>query len=465
MKMNFLNDYYKNRSQDQNASDIVNMYLEEDKSEGKYQVTAFPTPGLSAFNSGTGSVVRGALEFRGVFYAVVDNTLYSYASDGTRTSKGTLSTSTGRVVMDSITNQIMILDGTYGYNFNVDTSTFTTITDPDFPANPTYLAALDSVFYVASANSSAVYGSDIADGTSWSALSFASKTGPGDYINGLVENKGLFYVLGSGTSNTWYNSGAGTFSLESVGLGGFFNYGCAAPASIAKGNDVVFFLGQSKQGGKEVVMLQQYTPKVVSNRAVNYQINQLTTWSDAFGYCYRKSGHEFYVLTFPTDAVTFMLDITTGLWTTLKSYISSSYTRHLSNCYAYCYNKHLVGDFQSGKIYALDDTVYLDNGAQILRQITSPPGYANGKKLYCDSVQIDMETGVGSSLEMTLDVSKDSGRTYPSTYTGTIPTTGRRLYWSRLGMTQNAFVFKLSTTANAKVVVLGAQAEIRVGIN
>jgi hypothetical protein len=464
MKINFLNEYYKNRAEDQNASTLVNLYLEEDKAQGKNAVVAFPTPGLTAFNAGSGSIVRAATEHRSVAYAVVDNKFYSYSVAGVRTQLGTLNTSTGSCTISTISNQIMIIDGTYGYNYNTNSNIFGVIVDADFPASPIALTALDEIFYVSSDNSAAVYGSDIADGTSWSALSFGSKTGS-DYVEALVTNKELVYVLGTYTSDTWYNAGSATFSLETVGLGGFFNYGCAAVGSVAKGMDTVLFLAQCPSGGKEVVMMEQYTPKQISSRAINYQINQLSTTSDAIGYCYKKSGHEFYVITFPTAAVSFMYDLTTGVWSELQSYVSAAYTRHLSNCYMYCYGKHLVGAYNSGGIYALDDAVYQDAGAQIKRQIVSPPGYMEGKKVYCDKLQIDLETGVGSNLTVTLDVSKDSGRTYTTTYTGTIPTSGGRLFWNRLGMTQNAFVFRLTYTDNSKFCVLGAYSELRTGIN
>ena len=92
-------------------------------------------------------------------------------------------------------------------------------------------------------------------------------------------------------------------------------------------------------------------------------------------------------------------------------------------------------------------------------------GYNMGLKTYLDWIQVEMETGVGSSLTMTLDLSKDGGHTYSDTYTGNIPDVGGRLYWTRLGMTQSAFVLRLSTTSNAKVMVLGATGKFRSGVH
>lgn len=465
MKINFLNQYYKNRSSDNNLSELLNMYLEEDKDMGKYNIIAYPTPGLSVFNSGAGSVVRGGIEHKGVAYFVVDDTFYSYASDGTRTSRGTLNTSSGQIQIAAISNQICIVDGTDIYNYNTGSTTFTTVSDADRPTNPVIVTAQDEFFLIGVANSSIVYGSDVADGTSWNALSFSTKTGPGDYVNGLISNKEILHVFGTKTSDNWYNSGAATFSFDPIGLGGFFHYGCVARDSVAKGKDTVFFLGQNEAGGYCVMMMNQYKAEPISTRAIDYQLSLLTTLSDARAFVYRQSGHEFYVLTFPTEAKTFMYDNTSGIWSELQSYVSSAYTRHLSNCHVFCYGKNLVGAYNSGTIYYLDPTVYQDNGAQIKRQIVTPPGYAEGKKVYMDRLQIDLQTGVGSSLTVNLDVSKDSGQTYTAFTSQSIPSAGGRLFWYRLGMTQNAFVLRFNTVANAKFVVLGALAEIRSGIH
>lgn len=461
VKINFLNEYYQNRASDQNASYLLNMYLEEDKANGKYQVVAYPRAGTAAFNADSGSVVRGSIEHAGVYYAVVDNTFNSYNSGGTKTLVGTLNTSTGIVRFAAISNQIILIDGTNGYHYNTSTLAFTTISDADFPTAPHGITAQNSTFLVSQQNTATIYGSDVSDGTSWATLSFLAKDGFGDRVNGLISNKSLIYVFGEYDSDIWYNSGDATFSFAPIGAGGVFNYGCAAINSIAKGQDKVVFLAQSRRGGYEVCVLQQYTPQVISNRAINYQMSLLTTPSDAIGFCYNKSGHEFYVLTFPTDAKTFVCDLTTGLWSEYTSYISAAYTRFIANCHSFCYGKNIIGAYNAGALYSLSDTSYQDNGQQIKRQVITPPGYSDGDKTICDELQIDLQTNVGSSLTSTLEVSKDSGQTYATSYTLTTPSTGGRNSLRRLGLTQTAFVFRLSTTMNANFIVLGATADIR----
>jgi hypothetical protein len=474
MQINFLVEYYKSRALDQNQSRLLNLFLEIEnqhiqdayntggvyKQHGKYKITAYPTPGLLAFNTDTGSVVRGMFEKNNILYAVVDNKFNSYSSNGTKTNIGTLNTSTGMVEIVDITDQIMINDRTNCYLYVVSTGTFSTISDVDFPTTPQSISSQDEFFLVSQTNTNTIYGSDVANGASWNALSFASKTGQSDYVIKLVCDERRIFVLGDKTSEVWGNTGAPTFSFE-PDTSVFFHYGCAARDSAVVCKGVLYFLSKSKDGGIEVLAIEGYQPKVISTFAITYQLNQLTTYSDAQAFCYTQNGHTFYELTFPTDGKTFLYDCTTTLWSELQS----NGTRHQANCYAYCFGFQLVGDYQSGNLYYLDDATYQDNGVAIQREIITPPAYAEGKKIIVKKLQIDFQNNVGSNEAFTVDVSRDSGQTYSYTLTGNVPASGGRVFWTSLGMTQNSWVLRYRTTANAPIILLGATAEADIGIN
>ncbi len=465
MKLNLLSQYNENNSKDENSASLTNMYFEEDKNGGKYSVIALPTPGLSLLSSSTDAQVRGSIEHIGITYTVIDDTFYSVASDGTKTSIGTLDTSSGFVQIATIPAQIGIIDGTYLYIYDLNSTTFAKVTDADVPTNPSAITAQDGFFLISSDDSANVYGSDPSDGTSWNALSFATKEGEGDKVMGLFSNKELVYVLGERQSVVWYNSGAATFSFEPVGLGSFFHYGLAARNTMARTQDTLIFLAQSASGGYQVVRMNQYTPESISSRAIEYQLNKATNISNAFAFTYSYGSHDFYVLSLPDDDLTFQYDFSTGLWNKLSSKVTSEQTIFRISCVVYCYNKLIAGDYFTGNLYTLESDVYTENSTAIYREIISPPGYVDGMKVFLDRVQLDLETGVGSNSTITLDVSKNTGRSYDTTYTGTIPDTGERLYFNRLGMTPNAFVLKLSTQTTNKFIVLGAQAILRKGIH
>lgn len=464
---NFLSQYAKSAASDNITGNLVNWYLEESKEAPKYKVIARPTPGLTVFNSDSGSVVRKLFRFNDVVYSVVDDKFYSYTSDGTRSAAlGTLNTSTGGLDICAIDDQIMIVDGTNGYIFTVSTTTFATITDSDFPANPITATAQDGFFLVAVEDSSDIYGSDISNGLSWSALSLANSTGSGDYITKLFSHRREVWVMGAESMEVWVNTGAPTFSFE-PNQSIYIHTGLAAIDSPVICDNNIYLLGQQLNGSIAVYKMisdKGYIPEKISTREIDYLLSTFTTYNDALGYTYMQSGHEFYILAFPTEGVTLVYDLTTETWHERQSTINGSQTRHLSNCSAFCYGLSLVGAFNSGTIYYFDEDVYTDNTQSIYRELVSPPGYT-GYKIFLDKLQIDMQTNVGSNKTMNVSLSKDSGQTYTALTDGTIPSAGNRMFWSRLGMTQDGFVIKMTTTSDANTTILGAKGIFREGVH
>ena len=68
------------------------------------------------------------------------------------------------------------------------------------------------------------------------------------------------------------------------------------------------FLAQGKKGGKQVRILEGQTTSKVSTSAVDTAIASYTLPQHAFGYIFSWKGHQFYNLTFPYDAVTWLYD-------------------------------------------------------------------------------------------------------------------------------------------------------------
>lgn len=465
MLLDFLVNYFKTKSIDNNQSELVNWYLVDDKGKGKYQVVAYPSPGLSAFNSGSGSVVRGCISFQGIAYAVVDNQFYSYTSNGTRTSRGTLNTSTGIVRIAAIYNQINILDGSAGYNYNTGTTTFTEITDVDFIDAATDITAQDGYFLYTKPNSREYFLSDNGDGLAYTSTNFNTVIGDANLLVGLVSSHREIFLLGTDNIEVHFNSGATPVPFERR-EGILVEWGCAAKNSIAKGDNTFFFLGQKKNGGYTVIRMDGYNAVPISNRGINNQISAMTSKSDAQAYTYSQDSHEFYVLTFPTDGITFTYDMTTDTWHKRESLVSAAYTRHMSNCHMFCYGKNLVGSYNSGTIYEMSNTVYTEAGTAIRRTLVTHPFYNEGKYVFVDRLQTDWETGVGTAPQVTLYKAPDGGHTFTSVSALSLGASstdyGHRVYWDRLGA-ERQFVFKLQTTMTDKCILLGAVANIHLG--
>lgn len=464
--IDLLNSDYQSKASDENSSRLINMYLETDQSKGKYGVIALPTAGLTSFCDTTQANVRALLEHNEVTYAVAGNKFYSIDSAGTKTERGTLNTSSGFAKMVSIfggadaNNQIVIIDGTNGYHYNIGTATATfPISDVDFPQTAVDITAQDDYFLVQAVNSASFFFSAISDGLTWAALDFGSKSGAGDRAVGIVSSQRKLYLMGSKTIEPFYDSDDGWTRVPDI----FIHHGLAAKNSLVSRGESVIFLGKSQMGGYQVIKMENYAMEPIGDPASDFQIAAMTVKSDAIGLCYMKDGHEFYDLTFPTDNVTITFDLTLKYSLTRQSYISATYGRFLGSCSTFCYDKSLVGDYQSGIIYNQSSTAYTENGTAIRRMITSPPVYFAGKRIFISRLQVDVECNVGSSKTFTVEKSNDGGRSWTTLNTHTIGVdSNTRLYTNALGSARN-WMFRITTTMNAKFCVLGFQVTAEVG--
>jgi len=137
-----------------------------------------------------------------------------------------------------------------------------------------------------------------------------------------------------------------------------------------------------------------YVTTRVSTFAIEAEIAGYARIDDAIGFCYQLAGHSFYVLTFPHADHTWCYDITTKLWHEWAWIDSNgSEHRHRANCYWACNGTPVVGDWQNGNLYALDNTVFTDNGQPIKRVRSYPHLLADGKRVFYRQFLADLETG------------------------------------------------------------------------
>jgi hypothetical protein len=137
-------------------------------------------------------------------------------------------------------------------------------------------------------------------------------------------------------------------------------------------------------------------------------------------------------------------------------------------------NNVIVGDFESGNIYAFDLDTYADN-SQIQKWLRSwralPTGQNNLKRTAQHSLQLDCESGVGLNLgqgsdpEVMLRWSDDGGHTWSNEHWASIGKIGqfyRRVFWRRLGMTLKLRdrVYEISGTDPVKIAIVGAELQL-----
>ena len=504
MKTPILGSSYVVRSVNAADNRMVNLFPEIIPEGGKEPAFLNRAPGLKLLNTiGTGPI-RGLWAFSpndGTGFVVSGIELYKINNSYTATLIGVVS-GTGPVSMSDNGTQLFIACNGPSYIYNNTTNAFGQITDPDFPGAVT-VAYLDGYFVFNEPNSQKLWVTQLLDGTSIDPLDFASTEGSPDGLLAVVSNFREIWAFGTNSIEVWFDSGATDFPLQRI-QGAFNELGCAAPYSIAKMDNGLFWLGRDRRGQGIVYRANGYTGQRISTHAVEWQIQQYDNMSDAIGYTYQQDGHSFYVLVFPSANTTWVYDVATQAWHERAGWSNGAFTRHRGNCQMAFNNKILIGDFENGNLYSFDLTDYSDNG-DIQKWLRSwralPTGQNNLKRTAQHSLQLDIESGVGlngsmiaetiyllteddeylitengdylisddttpitqgSDPQVMLRWSDDGGHTWSNEHWSPIGKIGeyyKRVFWRRLGMTLKLRdrVYEISGTDPVKIDIMGAE--------
>src|SRR6056300_445693 len=114
MRTQFLGVGFLGKSPNVTAQTRKNMYLDFQPAGDKVQVSAHPTPGLELFVNFGDTPARGAHAVGDLLYVVHRGTFWEVNNAGTKTSRGTLDTTSGRVSIIDNGTQIIVVDGQYG---------------------------------------------------------------------------------------------------------------------------------------------------------------------------------------------------------------------------------------------------------------------------------------------------------------------------------------------------------------
>jgi hypothetical protein len=471
-------------------------------------VAHYPTPGTRLLGVLPKGPVRGIRQsVTGGVYAVGGDTVYSV--DPVSRAATALGTITGglRTPVSMADNglDMVIVDGSgNGWHVTLAGNAFAQI---DNTAGTFYGADkvdyLDTYLLFNKPTTPQFYSSDSLALT-FDPLWFANKESYSDLLVTLAVAKREIWLFGSQTTEIWFNSGKPDFPFESM-PGIFIDHGCVAKYSVANYDNSVFWLTADRQGRGIVIMGAKYETKRISTYAIEAEIAKYERINDAIGFCYQLSGHTFYVLTFPRADKTWVHDITTGLWHEwLWIDSNGDEHRHRANCYWPINGVGVVGDWQNGNLYALDQDVYTDNGTPIKRVRSYPHILNDGKRVFYRQLMADIECGEprgpqwvglpaddllrdaggafmredGAKLKreaglrvdhdmVSLRWSDDRGHTFGNPVVQTAGNAGEyltSLQYQRLGMARDR-VFELSWSTASKRALQGAWIDVTPGMS
>lgn len=470
----FIGPSYTLQSVNVDCQSCINLFPEINAlGTGKEREVAalVPTPGLRLLATLPTSPFRGILRTsKGTLFAVGGNKLYQITSAWVATERGSLNTSTGPISMSDNGLDVFIVDGSNGYTLTMLTNTFAVVVSPDFQIAD-QVTFQDGYFLFNKKNSNSFFISGL-NASTFNASEISSAEGSPDDLIGLISVNLNVYLFGSQTIEVFFNSGNADFPFERI-QGAVISVGCAAAFSIAKLQESIFFLGGDESGSGIVYRIQGYRAEKISTPAIETLIRSIDPelLTQATAWTYQQGGHSFYCLNLPTAKSTWVYDTSTSMWHE-RTYLGSfGQERHRSLAHASIFGENVVGDYENGNIYALDQMTYNDNGRAIVRKRASPHFTKGLLNVFHSRFQLDMETGVGldgsgqgSAPLAMIRWSDDGGHTwsdYRTTSIGGIGERGVRAIWRRLGRARDR-VYEVSISEPVKVVLIGADVDFEV---
>jgi hypothetical protein len=473
----FIGPSAENRATALNVERTINLYPETvGAGTGKSAGVLHSTPGLAVFATvdAARNPVRALFAQDGRAFAVVGDAFVELFSDGTTTTHGTVrgydevaslcSNGTGG-------HQIFITSAGGGYIFDLDTDTFTELTGADIPSPMGLGVFCDGYFLVNVAGTPTFRLSDLEDGLTWDPLDLQQRNYSTDELRGIIVNHRELWLMGSQTSEVWYNTGDADMPFQPI-AGAFVEQGIAAADTAVRCDNSIIWLGEDERGGGIVWRANGYTPMRVSTHAVEYALQGLDL-AAARAWAYQDEGHTFYVLSVPGLDTSWVYDMATQLWHERAAWDDTTMTwsRHLGHCHAWAFGRHLVGDRLRGIIYELNLEYADDNGAP-LRRLRQVPFISDEQAwLFYQRFQLDLEagrgleTGQGSDPQVMLQWSDDGGHTWSNerwVSAGALGAYRRRAVWRQLGRARDR-VFRVVTSDPVPVSWLDAYVDVSKG--
>jgi len=498
---------------------LVNCYVETSQSRNSKAVKAIHgRPGLDRLGNYGTSPCRGAHSLGAFIYAVFRDELLEIRNDGVSTAVGTLNTVEGLVSMADNGSQLLIVDGQAGYIWSSDPDlvpvpntpvsievptlsfhllvipptvgdpvgqqvdlhpptlffklqlyepsvnatlglVFGQVSDLDFPPNPAHVTYLDGFFIVQALGDDKFYVSSLKDGTTWSALDFATAESDPDNLLNVIGDHGELWLLGSQSTEVWRATGNRDFVFERL-EGAKIQWGIHAAWSLAQYSGSLVCLGVDGDGTIQVMSFSNYQAVRISNDALEAQIAKMPSSSDAIGYVYADRGRMFYVLTFPAGNQTWAFDVREAEWHELRT---GNGDRFVPQHHIFHALRHIVTDHTTGDLHVMGHTTHADNGTEILVQARGAHLEDNERLVGHAALQIVFEHGTGLAVgqgqdpQAMLRWSSDAGNTWSSEHWRAIGKIGEhknRCIWRTLGRARDR-VYEVSVTDPVKRTIVG----------
>lgn len=242
------------------------------------------------------------------------------------------------------------------------------------------------------------------------------------------------FVVGSIVTECWSDIGLTDFPYQRASS---FNmdYGCLNPATIARSDQFVVWLGANEHSGPVILLSDGGSVQQISTEGINFKFSQLKNPNQSYGFLFKQDGHLLYVITFPDDQLTYTYDFTTKLFFTLTNQDMGA---HIAKKAVFYNNSYYFISFIDGHIYELNSRYTQADDKEIPRIRVTPPIRSPDSTFFISQKFIlPIEQGTSHTEQrIDLSLSKDGAMSFSSNLSKTLnPVAHRqsRLIWWQLG--------------------------------
>lgn len=451
---------------------LTNWFIEP--SQSPYAATPaalYPTPGRKLVLQVPDVDCHGIYAIDKYAFAAVGAGFYELFNDWSYVKRGAIAQDSNPATygFNPQTNELCFSTGGNAYVYNVTTFVLTQV----LTAEATMVGAINGRFLAFNAKTGRVKMSALNDGLTWPGSPYEFGNGQtADPWRTMIVKPPEIWFIGQRSGAVWYDTGAFPQPYAPIN-GAVFPVGiCGSFAGGIVGGQIMW-VTETDAGSGQIVSAQGYSPKVISNYAIDTAIrtySQQGSLSDTELLAYQDQGHTFACFTFRLGQNTWCVD-SNGLWHERRRWNqnTASWEAWRARGYAYCFGKHLTGDWSTGVISELDTTHGLEADGAMIRRVRVPPSLwaERPDRLFVERMEVIVEPGLGVSSGQGSDPlcmlrTSTDGKTWSAerkARAGRMGEFGTRVAFSRCGSSEKLWVPEFSVTDPIPWRVLGADVQ------
>ena len=227
-----------------------------------------------------------------------------------------------------------------------------------------------------------------------------------DALTGMYSGWNEVFLWGTMACEPWQEDGVNPISPL---VGSLMEVGLAAPYSVQKANNALYAL-VTLGDKRAVVTVSSRAPNVISE-PISRKLQSYAVVSDAVGMMIFTGGVNMYVLTFPTEGVTWAYDIKTECWSQWSYWDLATATNMMFCCkysaYAKNWNQTIL-QHADGSLFDMSRSVYSDDGVPIHSSITTGwMDHGTWDRKRCDQLIIKLKGYLSSPAKVLMYTRSD----------------------------------------------------------